>query len=87
MSTIFRDQPQTSREKVVYWIEYVLKYGGAHLRSAALDMELYEWLMLDIIAFSFVVLIVVILALEACVGCIVYRKCRSAGQKDKEKRS
>ena len=65
MSTIFRDQPQTAREKVVYWIEYVLNYGGAHLRSAALDMELYEWLMLDIIAVVFVVLIVGILALEA----------------------
>ena len=57
-STIFRDQPQTSNEKNVYWIEYVLKYGGAHLRSAALDMQLYEWLMLDVIAVVFVILIV-----------------------------
>lgn len=35
------------------WIEHVMKFGGDHLRSAAMDMNLYEFLMLDILAFVF----------------------------------
>ena len=47
-SDIFRDRKQTPKEVAVSWVEHVIKYGGGHLRSHALSMPWYEYLMLDI---------------------------------------
>ena len=51
LSKIFRSRPMTPVERSAYWIEYVLEYGGEHLRSYALDMPWYEYMMLDILLF------------------------------------
>ncbi|PSN46984.1 UDP-glucuronosyltransferase 2B33 [Blattella germanica] len=52
MSEIFRDRPQTALESAIFWTEYVIRHGGAeHLRPAAVDMPLYQYLLLDVIAF------------------------------------
>ncbi|XP_067665818.1 UDP-glucuronosyltransferase 1A1-like [Haliotis asinina] len=40
---------RSPKEEAVYWIEHVLKYGGAHLRSYCQDMPLYQYLCLDVI--------------------------------------
>jgi hypothetical protein len=50
-SNIFRSEPMSPREKTVYWVEHVLEFGGAHLRSHALDMPWYEFVMLDLLLF------------------------------------
>nr|CAD7437949.1 unnamed protein product [Timema bartmani] len=49
LSAIFHDQPETPLERAVYWTEYVLRHGGApHLRSVAVDLPLYQYLLLDV---------------------------------------
>lgn len=51
LSQIFKDRPMTPEELVVYWTEYVVRHNGApHLMSAAVNMPLYQYLLLDIIA-------------------------------------
>ncbi|XP_066998498.2 UDP-glycosyltransferase UGT5 [Anabrus simplex] len=51
LSRLFRDRPQSALETAVYWTEYVIRHGGApHLRSAAVDMPLYQYLLFDVIA-------------------------------------
>ncbi|XP_046544031.1 UDP-glucuronosyltransferase 2A1-like [Haliotis rubra] len=40
---------RSPKDEAVYWIEHVLKYGGAHLRSYCQDMPLYQYLCLDVI--------------------------------------
>ena len=47
-SEIFRDRKLTPKEVAVSWVEHVIKYGGGHMRSHALSMQWYEYLMLDI---------------------------------------
>lgn len=48
----FKDRPLTPAQSVVYWTEYVIRHKGAfHLRSPAADMPLYQYLLLDVIAF------------------------------------
>ncbi|ESO01586.1 hypothetical protein HELRODRAFT_112580 [Helobdella robusta] len=47
MSEAFRDQPMTAQERIVFWIEHVIKHGGSHLRSSAMDLPLYQFLCLD----------------------------------------
>ncbi|RZC33421.1 UDP-glucuronosyltransferase 2B20 [Asbolus verrucosus] len=52
LSKIASDQPMSALEKAVWWIEYVIRHDGAeHLRYAAIDMPLYQYFLLDVIAF------------------------------------
>ncbi|XP_066998494.2 UDP-glucosyltransferase 2 [Anabrus simplex] len=56
LSKLFRDRPQAPLETAIYWTEYVLRHKGApHLRSAAIDMPPYQYLLLDVIAVLFLV--------------------------------
>lgn len=53
------DQPQKPLERAVYWVEYVLRHKGAyHLRSSALDLAWYQYLLLDVVAFLGVITLV-----------------------------
>ncbi|XP_046543988.1 UDP-glucuronosyltransferase 2A1-like [Haliotis rubra] len=47
---------RSPKDEAVYWIEHVLKYGGAHLRSHCQDMPLYQYLCLDVIGLVLLIL-------------------------------
>jgi glucuronosyltransferase len=39
-------------ETAVYWTEYVIRHKGArHLRSAAVELTWYQYLLLDVLSF------------------------------------
>ncbi|KAI4455030.1 rapsyn-related [Holotrichia oblita] len=60
LAKISIDQPMTGLEKAVWWTEYVLRYNGAkHLRSPAVDMPLYEYFLLDVLALLFGISLIV----------------------------
>jgi len=68
-SRLFRDRPQTPLETAIFWTEYVIRHGGApHLRSAALDLAWYQYLLLDVIA-------VIVLSIAIVLG-TMYFICR-----------
>ncbi|XP_025408888.1 UDP-glucuronosyltransferase 1-1-like, partial [Sipha flava] len=49
-SAKFKDNPLPPLENAIYWIEYVLRYGGtAHLRTAANDLYWFQYLLLDVL--------------------------------------
>ncbi|GLV43380.1 UDP-glycosyltransferase family 303 member A1 [Carabus blaptoides fortunei] len=51
ISKYYRDKPQDALDTAIFWVEYVLRHGGAeHLSIAARDMPLYRLLLLDILA-------------------------------------
>ncbi|XP_047108291.1 UDP-glycosyltransferase UGT5-like [Schistocerca piceifrons] len=55
MSAIFREHQADSLERAVWWVEYVIRHKGApHMRSAALDLHWWQFLLLDVIAFILV---------------------------------
>ncbi|XP_066998493.2 UDP-glycosyltransferase UGT5 [Anabrus simplex] len=50
LSQLFRDRPHSAMETAIFWTEYIIRHGGApHLRSAAVDMPLYQYLLLDVL--------------------------------------
>ncbi|XP_049943024.1 UDP-glycosyltransferase UGT5-like isoform X3 [Schistocerca serialis cubense] len=50
LSRIFHDRPVKPLDQAVYWTEYVIRHQGApHLRSAALDLAWYQYLLLDVV--------------------------------------
>ncbi|XP_049787775.1 UDP-glucosyltransferase 2-like [Schistocerca cancellata] len=63
LSQVFRDRPRPPLEEAVYWVEYVIRHRGApHLRSAAVDLAWYQYLLLDVAA---LILATVLLALAS----------------------
>ncbi|RZC39633.1 UDPGT and/or Glyco tran 28 C domain containing protein [Asbolus verrucosus] len=56
LSARFRDRPLPPLETAIYWVEYVARHRGAHhMRTAAVDMPFYKYLLLDVIAFLLLV--------------------------------
>jgi glucuronosyltransferase len=62
-SAISKDEPVNSLNRAVWWTEYVIRHNGAkHLRSAALDLAWYQYLLLDVVAFLFILAAITVLA-------------------------
>ena len=62
-SAILKDRPMNSLQTVTFWVEHVMKFGGAHLRSHGQDMAAYEFFMIDIAAFLLSLVLVAIFIL------------------------
>ncbi|XP_072034359.1 UDP-glucuronosyltransferase 2B31-like isoform X1 [Amphiura filiformis] len=76
ISAIFRDSPRTPLEVAADWIEYVIRHGGAkHLRSAALDLNIFQYLLLDVIAVLLLAFVTFMIVLY-CSCRLCYRGCR-----------
>ncbi|XP_067010963.2 UDP-glycosyltransferase UGT5 [Anabrus simplex] len=62
ISALFKDRPQSPLETAVHWTEYVIRHKGArHLRSAATDLYLFQYFLLDVLG-----------VLLAGLGCVVF---------------
>jgi phosphoglucomutase len=83
-SSIMRSDPMTGREKAAYWIDHVVKFGGKHLRSAAMDMPLYQFLMLDIIAVFIVLFMIILFMTLLLINCTVRGVLRCCSKKNKD---
>lgn len=59
-SKVFRDQPISPEKKAVFWVEYVVRYGGDILKSPALEFSWVQLQLLDIYGFILLVLATVI---------------------------
>ena len=75
-SDILKSRPMTAQDTAAYWVEHVLKYGGEHLRTGAMDMPLYQFLMLDILLFVLVVCFLSGYVLKTILA-VICRKCFS----------
>ncbi|XP_071110989.1 UDP-glucuronosyltransferase 1A5-like [Haliotis cracherodii] len=72
---------RSPKDEAVYWIEHVLTYGGAHLRSYCQDIPLYQYLCLDVIG-------LVVFFLHVCIF-LIWKSCgycyRTIAHRPKEK--
>lgn len=80
-SEIYRNRPMSARQRATYWIEHVLKYGGIYLRSHAVNMAWYEYLMLDILCIVQVAGCSLILFLYCVTRYVVHQLMRHQKQK------
>lgn len=56
----FKDRPMSPENSVVYWTEYIVRHKGApHLKSPALNLSWYQYLLLDVIAVALLLISVV----------------------------
>lgn len=86
MSAIFRDKPRTPPELAADWIEYVIRHDGAqHLRSAALDLNVFQYLLLDVILTLMVALVALTLVIFCSCKVCVRGCCKLCGRSNKVK--
>nr|ATN96035.1 UDP-glucuronosyl transferase 351A4 [Aphis gossypii] len=72
MSTIFHDRPMSALDTAVYWVEYVIRHKGAHhLRSTAVKLTWYQYLLLDVILFFIVISLLLIYIFYFITKCII----------------
>ncbi|KAF5283541.1 hypothetical protein FQA39_LY17321 [Lamprigera yunnana] len=70
-SIIMHDQPVKPLDKAIYWIEYVIRHKGAsHLKSAALQLNWYQYLLLDVLLFVFLIFAIIIMLIFKMYNCI-----------------
>ena len=74
LSVIFHDEPLPAVQRVVYWMEKVVRHGGdGHLRTSALELNSrpIQHNLIDVIAFIVIIVITVLtvviyLGLKCC---------------------
>ena len=71
MSDIMRNRPMNARQLGGYWVDHVIKFGTAHMRSHAYDMPFYQYILLDVIVFVVSCLLISMLLFWFC----IYRLC------------
>ena len=87
-SRIYRSEQMAPQDKATWWIEHVIRNGGAHLRAHALDMPWHQYLMLDILLFVLVnISVVTCVVFKVCMLCLhVLRKRNVDSLGDNKKR-
>ncbi|XP_053663357.1 UDP-glycosyltransferase UGT5-like [Anopheles marshallii] len=66
LSAIFRDNPTDPLEEAAFWIEYVIRHRGAtHLKSAAVHMPWYRYLLLDMLSLTLLVVASVVWSVKS----------------------
>ncbi|XP_069681643.1 UDP-glycosyltransferase UGT5-like isoform X1 [Periplaneta americana] len=83
LSVLFKDQPETPLERAVFWTEYVLRHGGAPLRSASVDMPWHQYLLLDVV----VVLLAGVGIVLLLAWLLIRTLCRALGSRTHEKQN
>ncbi|NXD15129.1 UD2A2 glucuronosyltransferase, partial [Nothocercus nigrocapillus] len=81
LSRIHHDQPMKPLERAVFWIEFVMRHKGAkHLRPASHHLTWYQYHCLDVLAFLFIcIAIVVYIPVKCCLFC-----CKKRGRVTKK---
>jgi len=93
LSALFRDQPDQPLDRAVFWTEYVLRHQGAtHLRSAARDLNFFQYHSLDVIFLLFTIIWIALHLMFAGLRWVVRKVCgsRSGGKQkpsDSKKRN
>uniref|UniRef100_A0A8D8CYC2 UDP-glucuronosyltransferase n=2 Tax=Culex pipiens TaxID=7175 RepID=A0A8D8CYC2_CULPI len=82
LSSLFRDNPTDPLQESVFWIEYVIRHRGAkHLKSAAVRMPWYRYLLLDLAAATAVAIYVSIWLTKHAIGKVCKKSDKNLSKK------
>ena len=82
VSAMLKDRPMSPAEESAYWIEQVMKFGGDHLRSHALNMPWYTLYMADILGAAICVCFIILCLMYMMIK-VMYSKFISTSTKVK----
>lgn len=65
LSTIVKDQPTSTLEKAVWWVEYCIRHKGmTHLHYHGTNVPLYQYFYLDVMVIYACLLLLLILTIR-----------------------
>ena len=71
LAKLVEDVPMTSRDKAVWWIEYVIRNRGAkHFHYEQKDIPFYQYHYYDVIAFIVAVIVLIIVTIVIILRCL-----------------
>lgn len=87
-SLLFRDQPGRPVDKAIYWTEYVIRHEGAlHLQSAGEELNFFQYFLLDVVAFLFLLIFCFIGSTVYLIKLILLKIChKNKTEKDEVKK-
>ncbi|KAI8770860.1 UDP-glucuronosyltransferase 1-8, partial [Biomphalaria glabrata] len=62
-SKLFKELYKVPSKEAAFWFDHVMKYGGSYMRSSGQQMPLYQYLLVDVMAFLFCAVIIAIFVL------------------------
>lgn len=69
ISEVYRDRPMGPMETAIFWVEYVIRHKGApHLRSSAVQQNLFQRYSIDVIVFLGAILVAVLVIAKFIIG-------------------
>ncbi|KAG5880367.1 hypothetical protein JTB14_029493 [Gonioctena quinquepunctata] len=83
-SKIIKDRQMKPLDNAVYWVEYVIRHKGAkHLRVGYMHLAWYQYYMIDVFAFIFGIIIILLFVLKEVLSFL----CRAKTELSKQKKS
>src|SRR6218665_3524018 len=85
-SSILKDRPHSPAQRASFLIEHVVKHGANHLRTGALKLSAFQFIMFDIFLFVLCLFVSIIMVIAIFIYCFckVSRKCFFRNQKLKK---
>jgi len=78
LNNLMVDEPMPSKEKAVYWVEYVLRHRGTkHMRMSFMDLPFYQHYLIDVIAVIIMVVLLITFSVILTVRWLCIRTKRS----------
>ncbi|XP_064609044.1 UDP-glucuronosyltransferase 2C1-like [Liolophura sinensis] len=74
-SEMYHSQPMTAHQRAAFWIEHVLNYGSAHLRSKASEMSTLVYMGYDVVFFVFGSVVLTTVLSAKCIFMLLKRFC------------
>ncbi|XP_077983441.1 UDP-glucuronosyltransferase 2C1-like [Glandiceps talaboti] len=84
LARIHRDKPMLPGDTAVFWIEHVIKHGGQHLRAEAFNLNIFQYFLLDVMAFLLLVFLTIIFVLKKIFTFLCNLCCKRTDVKEKE---
>ncbi|XP_077989888.1 UDP-glucuronosyltransferase 2B15-like [Glandiceps talaboti] len=81
LSAIHRDQHMSPKDTMVYWIEYAIKHGGKHLQSQAVNLNFFQYHLIDVYVFIICVIVVAAYIISMTCSFICTRVCKRQKEK------
>ncbi|BFZ00669.1 hypothetical protein BsWGS_03708 [Bradybaena similaris] len=83
-SKLYRELYKEPKQEAAYWLDHVVKHGGAYMRSSGQEMPWWQLVVLDVIAFLIAVVIFIFLMIY-CLAKWCYHALRSGQRSVKRK--
>ncbi|CAH4028510.1 UDP-glycosyltransferase UGT5-like [Pieris brassicae] len=79
VSKRFKDRPMNALDTAMFWLEYVIRHNGApFMKNPALQLNWFEYTMLDVYSFVVAVLIAIIYVIYKIISILILLMCKKS---------